>query len=103
MTQCMRTTSHDVASAMPQALIEYLWNLAGADDRAEGHAFFLTKGQLGGRELQEILHVAEGGCEQLHKVFGFSPVEAVVQIGRRDGEPWMHLAGSLGAACLIGG
>lgn len=103
MATTERTVSWEIGDALPEVLIDYLWELARTEPGEHSHAYILTKRPLGGREVQGILHLSDNGCEYRHKVFGFEPVSAVVRVVENEGgRLYMELAGPLEAIGLAG-
>lgn len=86
-----RSTTPACRQLLPQALIDYLWRLAGPDDEGV-HSFTLSAKYTGGSQVQEILHL-HNNFSSWRRVFGYPPVNAVVQV-RVDGRrAVMSLAG----------
>lgn len=69
-------------SLLPQVLIDHLWKLAGAET-AEHQSFVLSPKYTGVGEVQDILH-RRGRFSSWSRVFGYQPVEAVVEVNITD-------------------
>lgn len=72
------SVSRQVNDMMPKVLIDYLFSLVKKDQEVFGyrHIFRLGKGQLVGKEIQEIFHTGENKAIVIHRVFGYKPVVA---------------------------
>ena len=78
-------TSEKVKDALPKALIEYLWSLVYSESASKNvlQIFELSASQLCGREVQDIVHLAENSeFQSSHRVFGFVPVNEEIYVTR---------------------
>jgi len=88
MTSTDISVSPKVGALLPDALIEYLWQLAPADGcRAESRTFILEPAELGGRGVQDIFHAGDR-----RRVFGIEPVTCMLRILHAGGRCQMVLA-----------
>ena len=69
--------SPDVKTILPDVLIEYLCGLALSKEYEDysPQTFSLHSGKLGGQNIQDIIHLGE-----LHRVFGFTPVDCKLNL-----------------------
>lgn len=63
---------------LPKVLVDYLWQLAAESDAAT-QTFILSPKYEDVGEVQDILH-RRSGFSSWRRVFGFQPVEAVVEV-----------------------
>lgn len=73
-----KQTTAACQNLLPQVLIDYLWQLAG-ENQARIQTFILSPKYVGTSEVQEILH-RRNNFSSWRRVFGYQPVEAVVEV-----------------------
>lgn len=82
-TQIKLTASENLKDALPKVLIDYLWSLIYSESASKNalQVFKLSKNQLNGRDVQDILHFT-GNSEfpSNHRVFGFMPVNEEIHV-----------------------
>ena len=75
--------SENVRGALPKVLIDYLWSLIYSESASNNalQIFKLSASQLCGRDVQDIVHLAENSeFRSSHRVFGFMPVNEVIHV-----------------------
>lgn len=87
-----KITTSACQEQLPQVLIDYLWQLAGEGEGDTGvHSFVLSPKYVGGGQVQDILH-RHNNFSSWRRVFGYPPVQAVVQVQFTGQRALMSLA-----------
>lgn len=79
----VRFVAPDVKAALPNVLIDYLWQLALCEnwENYEHQLFILQIGELSGRGIQDIYHSCNcGNPMEGHRVYGVAPVNCTLQV-----------------------
>ncbi len=94
MTAANLSVSPEVKALLPDALINYIWQLTLSDEcqASENQTFTLEPKELGGRGVQDILHSCKReNFQQLRRVFGVEPVRCNLKVIKTQGSYEMLL------------